>query len=86
MSEDTISDDFMKAIENFHNPETLFKHAKTQFEKDVAIEFFFQTKRLEVIDNEIKWLKWLVRGVFGVTLLALLINLMDVIPKFIPIG
>ena len=78
MPEDIISDDFLEAVSNFHNPETLFKMAKTDFEKAVAIEFFMVSKHFVEQDNEIKWLKYLVKAVFGVGVLGILI---EVIPK-----
>jgi len=64
-------------------PEELIKLAKTPFEKTVCIEFYklykeFQSFKAETKTN-MSWLKWLVTGVFGVTVFTLLFALVRVL-------
>lgn len=66
MSKEKLSKEFMMALANYHNPETIFKMANTDWEKAVAIEFYFVKKKQDNTDNEIKWLKYLVKSVFVV--------------------
>jgi len=80
MPQDKLSKEFMMAIANYHNPETIFKLAKTDWEKAVAIEFFFVKRKMDNQDNEIKWLKWLCRAVFGVGVVGVIVQ---VIPKLL---
>jgi len=82
MPEDDLSEEFLMALANYHNPETIFKMAKTPWEKAVAIEFFLVKKNQDKTDNEIKWLKWLTKAVFGVTLLAVVVNVLSVLNLF----
>jgi len=79
MPDNAISKEFMDALNNYHNPDTVFKMAKTDFEKAVAIEFFLITKRLDIQSTKMKHLDWLVKGIFGVTLISVLAEL---VPKF----
>jgi hypothetical protein len=60
-------------------PDELIKMAKSPFEKAVCIEFFklykeFQEFRIKSNTN-MKWLKWLITGVFSVTVVTLLFQL-----------
>lgn len=77
--ENKLSDDFMVALAQYHNPETIFKMAKTDWEKAVAIEFFLVKKKYDAIVKEIEWLKWLIKSVFGIGIIGILIQ---TIPKF----
>jgi len=74
-----ISDNFMEAVANYHNPHTLFEMAKTDWEKVVALQFINQDQKIQQCNNDIKWLQWLVKGVFAIGIIGLL---MDVIPRF----
>jgi hypothetical protein len=53
-------------------PETLFKLAKTDFEKACVIEFFELSKKFESLKKDIQWLKWMIKGVFIVSIVAVL--------------
>lgn len=77
------SDEFMEAIEKYDCPEKVFSLAKTSFEKAVAIEFFLMHKRMDKSDNDTKWLKYLVKGTFGVVVLAFITQ---VIPMLLGMG
>lgn len=71
MSKDNhLSDKFIEAIAQYHNPETIFKLAKTDIEKAIAIEFYLVKFHLEKQDNDIKWLKYLVKAVFGISFIG----------------
>lgn len=52
-------------------PEEIFNLAKTKWQKAVAVEFFVQNKKIEKIKNDIKWLKWLISGLFSITVIAI---------------
>lgn len=61
-------------------PEELIKLAKTPFERTVCVEFFKLFKEFQSFKTETKtnmnWLKWLVTGVFSVTVVTLLFQLL----------
>lgn len=73
-----LSEEFLAALVNYHNPETIFKMAKTEWEKSVAIEFYLLKNEIKDNANEVKWLKWITKSIFAVTVLALIVNLMNV--------
>lgn len=73
------SDDFMEAVNKHDCPDKIFALAKTDFEKAVAIEFFFIHKRLNKSDNDMRWLKYLVKGVFGVGVLGILTQVIPIL-------
>jgi len=77
------SDEFMKAMEEYDCPEKIFALAKTGFEKAVAIEFFLMHGRMDKSDNDMKWLKYLVKGTFAVVVLGLLAQF---IPTLLGLG
>lgn len=60
-------------------PEELIKLAKTSFERAVCVEFFKLYKEFQSFKTETKtnmnWLKWLITGVFSVTVVTLLFQL-----------
>jgi len=53
-------------------PDMIFRLAKTDFERAVAIEFFNVHKKLEDLKKDIKWLKWLIVSLFGAIVIALI--------------
>lgn len=68
-----VSPEFMEAILKFQDcPEDLFKMAKSDFEKATAIEFFGLSTRLEKVDKDLEWIKYIVKAIFGVTLVAVI--------------
>ena len=79
MTKEKLSKEFMTALVNYHNPETIFKLAKTEFEKAVAIEFFLVKQRMDKQDNDVKWLKWLCRAVFGVGSIGVVIQVIPML-------
>lgn len=72
--------DSLRILDNSEDcPDDLIKMAKSPFEKVVCIEFFklykeFQTHKAEQ-KADMKWLKWLISGVFSVTVVTLLFQL-----------
>ena len=73
-----VSPEFKEAILKFQDcPEDLFKMAKSDFEKATAIEFFGLFTRLEKVDKDLEWIKWLVKGIFGVTLIAVIAQIIS---------
>lgn len=76
----TIKEEFMEAVTKYADcPETIFKMAKTEWEKVVAVEFFLVAKKQERLEREIIWLKYLCKAVFGVGCIGVMIQ---IIPKF----
>lgn len=73
-----LSKEFLTALYKYHNPETIFKLANTPWEKAVAIEFYLVKTKQDQTDNEIKWLKYLVKAVFGIGVIGVVVQ---VIPK-----
>jgi len=61
-------------------PEDLIKLAKSPFEKAVVIEFFNLHKTCIKIKSEIKWIKWIVISIFGLTAIA---TVVQIITKFL---
>lgn len=72
------SNEFMEAIAKYDCPDKIFKLATTNFEKAVAIEFFLIHNRLDKSDNDLKWLKYLVKGTFGVVILGIIAQIIPV--------
>lgn len=77
-SDDNVSSEFMDALKDYHNPDTIFKLAKTDFERATAIEFFFITKRLDIQAEKLKHLNWMIIAVFGVIVLEFISKLFGV--------
>jgi len=71
------STEFMKAIEKYDCPDKIFKLAKTEYEKAVAVEFFLIHRRLDESDNDTKWLKYLVKAVFSVGVIGLIMQVLS---------
>jgi len=69
---------FEEWIEEFGDcPEELFKIAKKPFEKAVAVEFFLVHKKIDErnerftkVEGDVSWCKWLITGLFGMTILT----------------
>ena len=61
-------------------PEKVFELAKTPWEKAVAVEFFQNSQERKELKNDIKWLKYLIQAVFGVTILVFVA---EVCPKIL---
>ena len=69
---DTVDKEFEELIKEYDDcPEELFKLAKTSFEKGVVVEFFKTHEKIDNVKKDIGWLKWMIKGIFGVTLLAI---------------
>jgi hypothetical protein len=63
-----ISPDFRKAIEELGDcPEDIFKMAKTDFEKAVAVEFFKNQEDRNIIKAKFDHLETLIKGLIGGT-------------------
>ena len=77
-SDNKMSRGFMEALNNYHNPDTIFKLAKTDFERAVAIEFFLITKRLDVQATKMKHLNWTIVAIFGVIVLEFIAKIFGV--------
>lgn len=79
MSKRVITEDFQEALLKYEDcPEKLFKIAKTDFEKLVAIEFFGIRKQCELIESKIKLLETLIFAVFSIGAIGVVIQ---IIPK-----
>jgi hypothetical protein len=61
-------------------PMEIYELAKTSWQKAVALEFFDIHKKLSDFSKDIEWLKYMIKGVFAVTVIAVVANL---ILKFI---
>jgi hypothetical protein len=62
---DEISKEFLEVINKYKDcPQKVFQLATTEFEKAVAIEFFNLKNRCDRIDTNMKWIKWLIMGLF----------------------
>lgn len=81
-------EEFLKilhAIENTNGdcPDDLIKLANTPFERAVCVEFFKLYKEVQAFKvkatTDMKWLKWLITGVFSVTVITLLFQLVKTI-------
>jgi len=77
MCVNTMDKEFEELIKQYNDcPETLFKMAKTPFEREVAVEFFALHKKLDeqtlTMKKDIDWCKWLIISVFGLTVLGVL--------------
>ena len=84
MSKDNISNDFMIALSEYGDcPETIFKLAKTDFEKAVAVEFFLVNKKQESVTTKLVILEKMIFAVFGVGVVGVLVA---VIPKIFGFG
>lgn len=74
-----VSKEFMEAIVKYSDcPEEIFKMAKSQFERAIAVEFFKNEKEHAVIKSHLKLLEAMIVAVFGIGVIGVLIN---VIPK-----
>lgn len=81
-----------ESFENWVNkygdcPEKLFNMAKSDFERAVAVEFFIVERnsnvRLTKVESDIAWCKYLITGVFGVSLLTFIaINFQSILKFF----
>ena len=84
---DKNDEEFLKLVKLIEEsdgdcPEDLVKLAKTPFEKTVCVEFFKLYEELKTFKvktaTDSKWMRWLVTGVFSVTVITLLFQLIKV--------
>jgi hypothetical protein len=61
-------------------PVEIYDLATTKWEKSVALGFLDIHKKLNDFSKDIEWLKYMIKGVFAVTVIAVVANL---ILKFI---
>ena len=53
-------------------PITIFRMARTRWQKAVAIEFLKQQKQITEMKNDIKWIKYLLSAMLSVTVIAVI--------------
>jgi len=75
--------DVIKIIEGVRNgdcPQKLVELAKTPFERAVVVEFINVHELCIKMKNELKWIKWIVISIFGLTTIA---TVVQIITKFL---
>ena len=53
-------------------PITIFRMARTRWQKAVAIEFLKQQKQITEMKNDLKWIKYLLSAMLSVTVIAVI--------------
>ena len=71
-----------EACNGEHCPEDLVRMAETPFQKQVAVEFVLQDRRINAQGHDIKILKKLTWGIFTVTAVACVVQ---VVSSILPI-
>jgi hypothetical protein len=76
-------EEFLKILHSIEDstdcPEDLLKLANTPFERTVCIEFFKLYKEFQAFktkaETNFAWLKWLIMGVFSITTISLVLEI-----------
>jgi len=79
MNDKEFTEELKKAVDNGDCPETLVKMAKSKWQRQVAIEFVLQDKRLARQEQDIGTLKKITWGIFAAVSIAAVVQILSVL-------